>query len=334
MLYYKAYCDGYYWKYIEIYGTIPLRIHFVANQLKMNKNSKEKLIPIWRFNMAIGFGKKNKEINKVVLIPIAQINKSPSQPRKHFDSESLGELAQSIKSSGLLQPVTVRKVADNRYELIAGERRTMAYQNLGYELIPAIVEEYSDEQSIVLTLIENLQRKDLNFFEEAAGIERLMRELGLNQQQISQRLGKAQSTVANKLRLLKYSPDIQQKMLEAYFTERHARALLKLPDEELVSSAISAVAKEQLNVEQTEQLVQTMLKKIPAKQGTRIFVIKDMRMFMNSIQKAVTTMNQAGIPVDTSKIENDNFVEVHIKIPKAAVYRENASKRAGAAQAP
>lgn len=282
--------------------------------------------------MAMGFGKKNKEINKVVLIPIAQINKSPSQPRKHFDSGSIGELAQSIKSSGLLQPVTVRKAAENRYELIAGERRTMAYQKLGYDTIPAIVEEYSDEQSLALTLIENLQRKDLNYFEEAAGIERLMQELGLNQQQISQKLGKAQSTVANKLRLLKYSAEIQNKMLEAEFTERHARAMLKLPDEEHVATAIETVVKEQLNVEQTEQLVQSMLKRIPAKQGTRIFIIKDMRMFMNSIQKAVTTMNQAGIPVDTAKIENDNYVEVHIKIPKAAVYRENAPKRPDAAQ--
>lgn len=277
--------------------------------------------------MAIGFGKKNKEINKVVLIPLAQIHKSPSQPRRHFDSEALNELAQSIKSSGLLQPVTVRKLSENYYELIAGERRTMAYQKLGYDVIPAIVEDYSDEQSIVLTLIENLQRKDLNCFEEAAGIERLMQELGLNQQQISQKLGKAQSTVANKLRLLKYSTETQQKMLEADFTERHARALLKLPDEETVSAAISTVVKEHLNVEQTEQLVHSIVKKIPAKQGTRIFIIKDMRMFMNSIQKAVTTMNQAGIPVDTSKTENDNFVEVLIKIPKAAVYRDNVARR-------
>lgn len=277
--------------------------------------------------MAIGFGKKNKEINKVVLLPISQIHKSPSQPRKHFDEAALRELAQSIKSSGLLQPVTVRKISDNNYELIAGERRTMAYQSLGYDVIPSIIEDYSSEQSIVLTLIENLQRKDLNYFEEAVGIARLMQELNLSQQQISQKLGKAQSTIANKLRLLKYSTEIQQKMLESDFTERHARALLKLPDEELVASAIADISKEHMNVEQTEQLVSSMIKKIPQKQGTRIFVIKDMRMFMNSIQKAITTMNQAGIPIDTSKTENDNFVEVHIKIPKSAVYHEKVSRR-------
>lgn len=278
--------------------------------------------------MAMGFGKKNKEINKVVLLPLNQIRKSPRQPRKHFDADALQELAQSISANGLLQPITVRKIADNSYELIAGERRTMAYHSLGYELVPAIIEEYSMEQSVVLTLIENLQRKDLNYFEEAAGIAELMQQLSLTQQQVSQKLGKSQSAIANKLRLLKYSPEMQQKMLDADFTERHARALLKLPDEENQKIAIESVRKEKLNVGQTEQLVQSMLTRIPHKNGTRIFVIKDMRMFMNSIQKAVTTMNQAGIPVGTSKTENDDFVELHIKIPKSAVYRESPSSSA------
>lgn len=276
--------------------------------------------------MAIGFAKKNKEINKVVLIPLDQIKKSPSQPRKQFDKQSLQELAQSISANGLLQPVSVRKIAENTYELIAGERRTMAFRNLGYDAIPAIIEEYSTEQSIVLTLIENLQRKDLNFFEEALGIARLMHELGLNQLQISQKLGKAQSTIANKLRLLKFSPELQQKMLDANFTERHARALLKLTDDGCVAEVIESVGRDKLNVEQTEQLVQTMVEKPLHKPPTRIFVIKDMRMFMNSIQKAISTMNQAGIPVDTSKVENDNYVELHIKIPKTAVYRDSPAK--------
>lgn len=279
----------------------------------------------------MAFGKRNKEINRVVLIPLQQIKKSPSQPRTHFDMESLKELARSIEANGLLQPITVRKAVDGAYELIAGERRTMAFQNLDYDMIPAIIEDFSDEQSRVLTLIENLQRRDLNFFEEAIGIAGLMYELGINQQQVSERLGKAQSTVANKLRLLKYPPEIQRKMLEANFTERHARALLKLPDEEHINMAVDTIAKDRLNVEQTEQLVLAMLKRLGPKQGSRIFVIKDMRMFMNSIQKAITTMNQAGIPVDTSKTENDSYVEVHIKIPKAAVYRDPASVRVDSA---
>lgn len=276
--------------------------------------------------MGIGFAKKNKEINKVVLLPLDQIRRSPSQPRRYFDPDDLQELARSIAHNGLLQPITVRRVSDVRYELIAGERRTMAFRSLGRETIPAIIEEYSYEQSVVLTLIENLQRKDLNYFEEAAGIEALMRELNLNQIQVSQKLGKAQSTVANKLRLLKYSQDIQQKILEAGFSERHARALLKLPNEDKQGEAIIAVVDKKLNVEQTEQLVESMLIKPPPKTGTRIFVIKDMRVFMNSIQKAINTMSQAGISVDSFKRESDDFVEVLIKIPKESVYRAPAPK--------
>lgn len=276
--------------------------------------------------MAIGFAKKNKEINKVVLLPLDQIRRSPNQPRRYFDPDDLQELARSIAHNGLLQPVTVRRVSESRYELIAGERRTMAFRSLGRETIPAIIEEYSHEQSAALTLIENLQRKDLNYFEEAAGIEALMQELSLNQIQVSQKLGKAQSTVANKLRLLKYSQSIQQKMLESNFSERHARALLKLPNEDKQSEAIRAVVEKKLNVEQTEQLVESMLLKTPSRTGTRIFVIKDMRVFMNSIQKAISTMNQAGISVDSFKRENDEFVEVLIKIPKESVYRPSAKK--------
>jgi len=273
--------------------------------------------------MQVRFKKKNKEINKVVLLPLAQIKRSPGQPRRHFDETGLDELAQSIAVNGLLQPVTVRKTKDNFFELIAGERRTLACKKLGYELIPAIVEECSSEQSIVLTLIENLQRKDLNYFEEAAGIAGLMQELKLNQQQVSRQLGKAQSTIANKLRLLKYPLQIQQEMIDLNFSERHARALLRLPDEKSLRQAIAAIKKAGLTVEQTEQLVDSILAKPEEKRGTKIFIIKDMRMFLNSIQKAVATMNQAGIPVDTAKTESDNFVEVHIKIPKASIYRDS-----------
>ncbi len=273
----------------------------------------------------IGFGKKQKEINKVVLIPLEQIKKSRGQPRGRFDNQSIQELAQSIQQNGLLQPVTVRKSEDGGYELIAGERRTLAFKQLGLEEIPAIVESYSDEQSIILTLIENLQRKDLNFFEEAAGIARLMQVLGFNQQQVSERLGKAQSTVANKLRLLAYPPDIREKMLEAGFTERHARALLKITDEELLKTAIELIEKDGLTVEQTEQLAQSLIKK-PQKHGTRVFILKDVRVFLNSIQKAVSTMNQAGIPVNTDKTENDDFVELRIRIPKTAVYRSRVGR--------
>ena len=274
--------------------------------------------------MAIGFKKRAKEINKVILLPLEQIYRSPHQPRAVFDEQELQELARSIAANGLLQPVTVRKLYDGCYELISGERRTRAFQVLGRTEIPAIVEEYTSEQSAVFALVENLQRKDLNFFEEACAIERLITDCGLTQQQVCQRIGKAQSTIANKLRLLRFSQELRSKILENGLTERHARVLLHLaPDK--VSEAIDTIVKKSWNVEQTEAYVQALLSVSDRPPATRIFVIKDMRIFMNSIKKAVSTMNAAGIPIDTSQTESDTFVEVRIKIPKSAVYRGASS---------
>lgn len=276
--------------------------------------------------MAFGtlLGKRNKEINKVVLIPLNQIICNPYQPRQHFDQEALQELSKSIIANGLLQPVTVRKLEDEKYELIAGERRTLAFRAIGKEHIPAIVEEFSDQQSAVLALIENLQRKDLNYFEEANGIAKLMQQLHLSQQQISSRLGKAQSTVANKLRLLRYSSELQQEMLVAGLTERHARALLKLSDDK-IQPAVQYIKDKELNVEETEEYVEQLLLKKELKTRTRLFVVKDMRMFQNSINKAISLMSLAGIAIDSQKKESEEYIEYHIKIPKNAVYKSKTS---------
>lgn len=280
--------------------------------------------------MALSFmSKKNREINKVVLLPLSEITSNPNQPRKHFDPDALQELSRSIIANGLLQPVTVRRLESGRYELIAGERRTLAFRSLGREHIPAIVEEYSDQQSAVLALIENLQRKDLNYFEEAVGIAQLMDLLELTQQQISVRLGKAQSTVANKLRLLRYPVPLQQTMLEAGLTERHARALLKIEELPKLEAAIGHIVEKQLNVEQTEEYVQQLLLKKEIKTRTRLFVVKDLRMFQNSINKAVSMMSLAGIPVDSVKHETDDYIEYVIKVPKAAVYKTKPAKPGG-----
>lgn len=265
----------------------------------------------------------NQEVNKVVLLPLCEIRKSPNQPRKYFDVSALEELSSSIVVNGLLQPVTVRKLATGGYELVAGERRTMAFRSLGRDYIPAIVEEYSDEQSAVLSLIENLQRKDLNFFEEAQGIARLMQELNLTQQQISVKLGKAQSTVANKLRLLRYPQEVQQKIIDAGLTERHARTLLGLPPE-AVMQVIEYIVAKNLNVEQAEQYVMDLLAKQDKRPPTKIFIVKDMRIFINSIKKAVLMMNQAGIPVDSAKSETEEYIEYTIRIPKTAVYKRRS----------
>jgi ParB family chromosome partitioning protein len=261
--------------------------------------------------------KKNREINKVVLLPIADIHKNPNQPRTFFDEQGIKELAASIDENGLLQPITVRRTGNNSYELIAGERRTLACKSLGYESIPGIVEEYTDEQSAVLALIENLQRQDLNYFEEALGIARLISELDLTQQQISEKLGKAQSTVANKLRLLKFPAEAQKKMLDCQLTERHARALLRLCDNSALTEAIEYIYVNNLNVGQTEVYVNRLLEITTEKKPpTKLFVMKDMRLFTNSINKAVSLLNSAGIPAVSQKWETADSVEYQISIPK------------------
>lgn len=266
--------------------------------------------------------KRMKEINKVILLPVNEILPNPNQPRKHFDPNALEELCQSILANGLLQPISVRQNNNGEYELIAGERRWLAFRRLGRSQIPAIVDEYTDQQSSMLALIENLQRRDLNFFEEAIAIDRLMRDLNLTQQQISSKIGKAQSTVANKLRLLRFPPTLREQMLEAGLTERHARAILKLPDFENPKH-VDYIIQNKLNVEQSEDYVSECLRKLePKSPSTRLLVIKDMRIFLNSINKAVKLMQSAGIEVDSQKHETDEFVEMTIRIPKAAVYRK------------
>jgi ParB family chromosome partitioning protein len=194
---------------------------------------------------------KNKEINKVVLLPLDKIIKNPHQPRRLFRREDIEELAASIRVNGLLQPITVRKVGEE-YELVAGERRTMAFREMGETTIPAIVEDFSDQQSAMLALIENLQRKDLNCFEEAYGISHLIDQTGISQQEIAHRLGKAQSTIANKLRLLKFPLAVQKRLMSSSLTERHARALLRLEEEGQLLECIEYILRRDLNEQQTE----------------------------------------------------------------------------------
>ena len=262
-----------------------------------------------------------REVNKVVLLPVEEIAPNRSQPRKHFDEQAIRELGHSIHQNGLLQPITVRRLSEGEYELIAGERRLIAFRSLGREKIPAIVEEYTDGQSAVFALIENLQRRDLHFFEEAEGIERLMRELGLTQLQASKQLGKAQSTVANKLRLLKYPAHIREKMREAALSERHARALLSLPDQ-TDPAPVDYVINSKLNVEQTEKYVQRLLEEQNRPKTMKTIIIKDMRIFLNSINKAVKMMQSAGINVSHQKQEHQSHVELTIRIPKDSVYNK------------
>lgn len=203
----------------------------------------------------------------VIQIPIEEIVPNPYQPRRVFSEKSLEELKNSIESYGVLQPITVRK-KNEKFELVAGERRLRAAKLANLKTIPAIVNEVSDETSAVLALLENLQREDLNFIEEALGYENLIKEHNFTQQQLAEKLGKNQSTIANKLRILKLPESIKESLVQNGLTERHARALLKLPNEELMSQVVSKIIKNELTVKKTEKLVKDILDNIEAKEDT------------------------------------------------------------------
>jgi ParB family chromosome partitioning protein len=200
----------------------------------------------------------------VMQIPVDRIAPNPYQPRKEFSKNALEELSASIKQYGVLQPINVRNIGDNLYELISGERRLRASKLAGIKEIPAIVIEVVEQDSAALALIENLQREDLNFMEEAEGYFNLINDHGITQEELAQRVGKKQSTIANKLRLLKLPKAITLVILENGLTERHARALLKLPDEAMQNKALKVILNRQLNVKKTEEMIEKMLNEAAA----------------------------------------------------------------------
>lgn len=263
-----------------------------------------------------------KNENKISDIPIIKIRPNKAQPRKVFNEEDLNALSQSIAENGILQPLTVRKVSTTEYELIAGERRLRASVMAGLHKVPCIVIKCSEKESAVYALLENLQRSDLGMFEEARGVSRLIRRYGLTQQEAAVKLGKTQSTIANKLRLLRLTYEEQEWIENAGLSERHARALLKLGDEGARREALSKIISENLNVQQSENLINLMLSPSPKnnkKQGTSKAVIKDVRIFVNTINKAIDTMRLAGIDAQSDKTDTDNFIEYTIRIPKKQI---------------
>ena len=267
----------------------------------------------------------NKNENKISDIPIIKIRPNKAQPRKVFNEEDLNALSQSITENGILQPLTVRKVSATEYELIAGERRLRASVMAGLRKVPCIVIKCSEKESAVYALLENLQRSDLGMFEEARGISRLIRRYGLTQQEAAVKLGKTQSTIANKLRLLRLTYEEQEWIENAGLSERHARALLKLGDEGARREALSKIISENLNVQQSENRINLMLNSNPKnnkKQGISKAVIKDVRIFVNTINKAIDTMRLAGIDAQSDKTDTDNFIEYTIRIPKKQITDE------------
>ncbi len=242
-------------------------------------------------------------------IAVSRIAPNPYQPRKTFDREALDELTESIRRYGVITPLTVRREGDG-YILIAGERRLRAARQAGLETVPCYIVSAGDEEMSVLALIENLQRRDLDVFEEAEGLLRLTRDFGLTQQQAAERVGKTQSAVANKLRLLKLAPEVIELMREHHLSERHGRALLSIPDAAIQLEAAKTIARRGMTVAQAEDYIARLLEAhpVPRRQG----YIKDIRLFLNSLNRAVETVRRAGLGAELTREEKDGSMTLTI----------------------
>lgn len=262
------------------------------------------------------FTSKEKQVQRVVMIPLANIVPNKSQPRKRFDEGSIYSLSQSIKENGVIQPVCVRK-SGVMYEIISGERRCRASRLAGLDEVPCIIMDVNEEQSAVLALIENIQRSDLSFFEEAIAINELITVYGLTQQEAARRLGKAQSTVANKLRLLRFSDAERNILAGSNITERQARALIRIEEQSTRIKALHEVVRRDLNLEQTEQLVENIIsgRGEVAHKKKPMFNITIPKVYINSINKIVSRMKSANINCVTSTNQSENYFEYTIKIP-------------------
>ena len=259
---------------------------------------------------------REKEENKVLQIPVSEIVPNPHQPRTEFDYSDITSLAESICQNGILQPLSVRRI-ENGYELIAGERRLRAAKLVQLKYVPCIILDISERASAILALVENIQRQDLSFFDEANAIEKLISYYGMTQEDAAIKLGKAQSTIANKLRILKLSDEEKQLITKYNLTERHARSLLRLGSKEERLEIIEKIIKYNLNVERTEQIIDEYIGKAKEKASykKRSKVFQNVKIFVNTINKAVETMKAAGIPADSKKIQNEDYIEYRVKIP-------------------
>lgn len=259
--------------------------------------------------------KNTKKKIHVCDIPVSSIKPNPNQPRKFFDATALRELSESIIQYGVIQPITVRKIRCG-YEIVTGERRLRATQLAGLDTIPAIVINADNDKSAILALLENLQREDLSFFEIAEGYQKLIKEQGLTQDEIARKLGKSQSTIANKIRLLNLTPIVRKIIREYALTERHARALLTLdPEKQLI--AVRNICDNNLNVRQSEELISGMLKeKVKKTQTIKFNEINDIRLFTNTVKQAVDLMRESGADAKMEKNDFDWGVEYIIKVIK------------------
>jgi ParB family chromosome partitioning protein len=259
---------------------------------------------------------KLKTENKILSIPQGDILPNPNQPRKRFDYDELEGLAQSIRANGILQPLLVRNLENGKYELIAGERRLRAARLIGLTKVPCIINDISESDSAVFAVIENLQRQNLDYFEEAEALALLISDYRMSQEELCKKLGKAQSTLSNKLRLLKLNEEMRYKISRAGLSERHARALLSLTDEVQRARALSIIIDRHLTVNESESLIEQMLRKNEAPKRQILKGFKDIRIFINTLNSAVDAIRKAGIDADSVKTETDEYVEYIVRIPK------------------
>lgn len=264
-------------------------------------------------------------------IPVDQISASPFQPRRDFNEEQLRELAASIERVGLIEPVVVREVpgADEGYQLVVGERRLRACRMLGHRSVMAVVRAADDRDMALLALTENLQRQDLHFIEEALGFRRVLDEFDLTQEQLAQQLGLKQSTISNKIRLLSLHEEILDGIHGAGVSERHARALLRLPDSSIQASVLDQVVAEGLSVRETEKLVDRTLRgQKPRREARMHGLIRDVRIFLNGLDQTVAAMNDSGLKVDLTRTDRGDHYEVVIRVSKGVQQAEAGCDRA------
>ena len=295
-------------------------------------SSLEKVVPGMKSPFSRFFGGGEKEVNplaseanhqeKIEQVNIEWIKPNKYQPRTVFSEEKIEELARTIHTHGVIQPIVIRSIGTESYEIIAGERRYRAMKKLGWSEVPAIIRELDDKETASIALIENLQREELTAIEEAYAYEKLLELHGLTQEALAQRLGKGQSTVANKLRLLKLPEAIKDAILRKEISERHARALIPIKDSELQQKLHQEIIEEQLNVKQLEARIEQLLnpeeevvkeiKRAPRRKS----VSKDVRIALNTIRQSLVLVTKSGIDLKTEEEDAEDFYTITVKIPK------------------
>lgn len=279
------------------------------------------------FNRIFGLGDKSESdsaketahSDEVIQLEVRKIEPNRYQPRAIFNDEKISELAQTIEAHGMIQPIVVRKLDEERFELIAGERRWRAVQKLNWEKVPAIIRDMNDTETASVALIENLQREELTVIEEAAAYQRLLELQQLTQEALAQRLGKSQSTIANKIRLLKLPQQVQEALMNKLITERHARALIKVKDEDMQLKLLQEIIESDWNVKQTEERIAKLempKDEVKKKRPTLKGISKDIRIAMNTIRQSLNMVSDTGIQVESDETDFDDYYQITIKIPK------------------